>query len=201
MGSSPSVTDTPRYGTQPPRAGLSGYASCRHAVGLLSETNALHGEISDRVAVQRIILDMVIDWHEANSATLTAARESSMAWATSSAGPDLLKIRHEYLGRDEAEDVNLSGYQLDEPLDPELVAMDGLTVDESYFAPMQQHGRIILDREVGATRVSRVNERSSPLPNRPLIGMHVHVEGKSRPVVGMRAKLGGIVRDVLMPTE
>ena len=99
---------------------------------------------------------------------------------------------------------------MDEPLDPELVAMDGLTVDESYFAPMQQHGRIILpqlvdpdamDREVGATRVSRVNEISSPLPNRPLIGMHVHVEGKSRPVVGMRAKLGGIVRDVLMPTE
>lgn len=197
-----------------PRAGLSGYASCRHAVGLLSETNASHGTIDDRVAVQRIILDMVINWHEEHAPELKAAHDDSVAWALNSTGVDSLKIRHQYLGQDTVEEVRLSGYQLAEPLDPTLVEMHGLVVGEDLFAPMQQTARLVLpqiadpdamDKQVEATRVERVAPEPEPslprepLPNRPLIGIRVHTGGRTREVVSMRLHVGNRVREVLIP--
>lgn len=198
-----------------PRAGLSGYASCRHAVGLLSETNASHGTIDDRVSVQRIILDMVINWHEDHAPELKAAHDDSVARALNSTGVDLLKIRHQYLGQDTVEEVRLSGYQLAEPLDPALAEMHGLVVGEDLFAPMQQTARLVLphlvdpesmDKRVEATRVERVDPDPEPslprepLPNRPLIGMRINVSGQVRDVVGMRLFVNGRSREVTVPT-
>lgn len=198
-----------------PRAGLSGYASCRHAVGLLSETNASQGTIDDRVAVQRIILDMVIDWHEDHASELKAAHDDSVAWALNSTGVDSLKIRQEYLGRDTVEEVRLFGYQLSEPLDPTLVEMHGMVVGEDLFAPMQQTARLVLpqiadpdamDKQAESTRVERVDPDPEPetpresLPNRPLIGMRINVSGQVRDVVGMRLFVNGRAREVIVPT-
>lgn len=198
-----------------PRAGLSGYASCRHAVGLLSETNASHGTIDDRVAVQRIILDMVINWHEDHAPELKAAHDDSVAWALNSTGVDSMKIRHQYLGQDTAEEVRLSGYQLAGPLDPTLVEMHGLVVGEDLFAPMQQAARLVLpqiadpdamDKQVEGTRVERVDPEPEPelprepLPNRPLIGLRVNAGGRVRDVVGIRLFANGRPREVVFPT-
>ena len=189
-----------------PRAGLSGYASTRHAVGLLSETNASHGTIDDRVAVQRIILDMVVEWHEEHTAELHAAYEDSVEWALNSTGVDLLKIRHQYLGQDTAEEVQLAGYQLSEPLDSGLAGMHGIVVDDELFAPMRQTARLVLpqlvdpdamDRQVEAVRVAHSEPEPEPEPETPSFGLRLHVGGETRDVVGLRVYAGGGTQDVI----
>lgn len=182
-----------------PRAGLSGYASTRHAVGLLSETNALHGDIKDRVDVQRIIFDMVIKWHYENASLISAARNKSLTWAQTSRGDDRFKIRVEYLGRDTTETASFSGYQLSESLDPELMALHGIIVDDDLFASIQQTSRMILpqvldpdamDRQVDAVRVPW------PEPEYPELGLRVHTGGSVQDVTRMRIHTGGSVQDV-----
>ena len=180
------------------RSSLAKYAPSRHTTGLLSETNALHGDIHDRVDVQKIILDMVIDFHEENSSALTAAQVESQTWARTSKGPDKFKIREQYLGRDYTETAYFSGYQLNEPLDPLLVEIHGIIVDEDLFVPIQQDARLILpqildpdsmDKQVEAVRVPW------PEPDSTL-RMRVRMDGETRNVVRARTRVGGQVLDI-----
>ena len=183
------------------RSSLAKYAPARHTTGLLSETNALHGDIHDRVAVQKIILDMVIDFHEENSAALTAAQVESLAWARTSKGPDKFKIREQYMGRDVTETAYFSGYQLSEPLDPLLVDMHGIVVDEDLFVPIQQDARLILpqildpasmDKQVEAARVPWDDELDEPK-----LRLRVRTGGETRDVMQLRVRTGGETRDVI----
>ena len=196
------------------RSSLAKYAPARHTTGLLSETNALHGDIHDRVAVQKIILDMVIDFHEENSSALTAAQIESLAWARTSKGPDKFKIREQYMGRDFTETAYFSGYQLSEPLDPLLVEMHGIIVDEDLFVPIQQDARLILpqildpdsmDKQVEAVRVPWDEpEGGSTLRLRVRSGgetldiaqLRVRTGGETRNVVRARTRVGGQVLDI-----
>lgn len=196
------------------RSSLAKYAPSRHTTGLLSETNALHGDIHDRVDVQKIILDMVIDFHEENSSALTAAQVESQTWARTSKGPDKFKIREQYLGRDYTETAYFSGYQLSEPLDPLLVEMHGIIVDEDLFVPIQQDARLILpqildpdsmDKQVDAVRVPWDEpEVDSTLHMRVRAGgetldvaqLRVRTGGETRNVVRARTRTGGQVWDI-----
>ena len=183
------------------RSSLAKYAPARHTTGLLSETNALHGDIHDRVDVQKIILDMVIDFHEENSLALTAAQVESLAWARTSKGPDKFKIREQYMGRDFTETAYFSGYQLSEPLDPLLVDMHGIVVDEDLFVPIQQDARLILpqildpasmDKQVEAARVPWDDELDEPK-----LRLRVRTGGETRDVMQLRVRTGGETRDVI----
>ena len=183
------------------RSSLAKYAPARHTTGLLSETNALHGDIHDRVDVQKIILDMVIDFHEENSLALTAAQVESLAWARTSKGPDKFKIREQYIGRDFTETAYFSGYQLSEPLDPLLVDMHGIVVDEDLFVPIQQDARLILpqildpasmDKQVEAARVPWDDELDEPK-----LRLRVRTGGETRDVMQLRVRTGGETRDVI----
>ena len=183
------------------RSSLAKYAPARHTTGLLSETNALHGDIHDRVDVQKIILDMVIDFHEENSLALTAAQVESLAWARTSKGPDKFKIREQYMGRDFTETAYFSGYQLSEPLDPLLVDMHGIVVDEDLFVPIQQDARLILpqildpasmDKQVEAARVPWDDELDEPK-----LRLRVRTGGETRDVMQLRVRTGGETRDVM----
>ena len=183
------------------RSSLAKYAPARHTTGLLSETNALHGDIHDRVDVQKIILDMVIDFHEENSLALTAAQVESLAWARTSKGPDKFKIREQYMGRDFTETAYFSGYQLSEPLDPLLVDMHGIVVDEDLFVPIQQDARLILpqildpasmDKQVEAARVPWNDELDEPK-----LRLRVRTGGETRDVMQLRVRTGGETRDVI----
>ena len=197
------------------RSSLAKYAPSRQTTGLLSETNAQHGDIHDRVAVQKIILDMVIDFHEEHSSALTAAQVEAQNWARTSKGPDKFKIREQYIGRDYTETASFSGYQLSEPLDPLLVELHGITVNEDLFVPMQQDARLILpqildpdamDKQVEATRVPWDDEpvEDSTLLLRVRSGgetldatqLRVRSGGETRNVVQARARVGGQVLDV-----
>lgn len=197
------------------RSSLAKYAPSRHTTGLLSETNARHGDIHDRVAVQKIILDMVIDFHEDNSSALTAAQVESKNWARTSKGPDKFKIRKQYLGLDHTETASFAGYQLNEPLDPLLVEMHGIIVDEDLFVPMRQDARLILpqildpaamDKQVEATRVPWDEpEGDSTLRLRVRAGgetldatrLRVRSGGETRDVIRARVRTGGEVWDIL----
>ena len=183
------------------RSSLTKYAPSRHTTGLLSETNAMHGDIHDRVAVQKIILDMVIDYHEDNSSALTAAQVESQNWARTSKGPEQFKIRQQYLAQDYLETASFSGYQLSEPLDPFLVDIHGIIVEEDLFVPIQQEARIILpqildpdamDKQVEATRVPWDDELDEPK-----LRLRVRTGGETRDVMQLRVRTGGETRDVI----
>lgn len=198
------------------RSSLAKYAPARHTTGLLSETNALHGDIHDRVDVQKIILDMVIDFHEENSLALTAAQVESLTWARTSKGPDKFKIREQYMGRDFTETAYFSGYQLSEPLDPLLVDMHGIVVDEDLFVPIRQDARLILpqildpasmDKQVEAVRVPWDEpEGDSTLRLRVRAGgetldvaqLRVRTGGETLNVVRARTRTGGQVGDIFI---
>ena len=202
------------------RSSLAKYAPSRHTTGLLSETNAQYGDIHDRVAVQKIILDMVIDFHEDNSSALTAAQVESQTWARTSKGPDKFKIREQYLGQDYTETASFSGYQLSEPLDPLLVEMHGIIVNEDLFVPMQQDARLILpqildpdamDKQVEAIRVPWDDEPvgDSTLRLRVRMGgetldatqLRVRSGGETLDVIRARARTGGQVWDIFTSKE
>lgn len=196
-----------------PRACTTAYASTRHAVGLTSETNFRDGTPPDRVTVHINFLRRMWDWYVAHAAEITAARQEALAWAVESAGEDSFLIRQQYVGTDSPETVRLAGYQLQEPLDPYLVDMHGIVIDEDLFAPMQQSARMILpqifdpdamDRQVVAVRVARVDPDPEPvpprepLPNRPLVSMRLHVGGRTREIIGMKIQTNGRSRGAVL---
>ena len=180
------------------RSSLTKYAPSRQITGLLSETNAKFGDIHDRVDVQKIILAMVIEFHEENSSALTAAQVKAKNWARTSKGPEQFKIRKQYLAQDYLETASFAGYQLSEPLDPFLVDIHGIVVEDDLFVPIQQEARIILpqildpdamDKQVEAVRVPW------PEPDSTL-RMRVRMDGETRNVVRARTRVGGQVLDI-----
>lgn len=189
-----------------PTGGLSTTASAHHAVGLLSETNALHGDPQTRVDVQKIIFDMVIDWHRGNAAECTAASEASREYAMTTTDEFMLPD-NEYIGRSVIVPVDARGYRLGEEL-PQLYAdAFGVEVHEGGFVPMRQEARSFVphlldprsvDVQVVAERVPwEQPEIPEALPVRARVG------GATRDVVGMVAQTGGQRRtiDTIKPGE
>lgn len=189
-----------------PRASLSLSAGARHIPGFLSETNLTHDTWEGRVVKQRLILDMVRDWHEANAAACTAAVAASKAWALSHPGPEVLMIRTEATGLDAPETVRLDGYQLHEPIPDKYLAAFGIQVVDG-FVPIRQPARMVIPQLLDpaamdvAVSAHRVLSPAPPprLPTTRLLGMHVHAQGRARTVVGLHHHDGGQVRRVVMP--
>lgn len=191
-----------------PRASLSASAGARHIVGLLSETNMTYDDWAGRVTKQRLILDMIRDWHEDNAAACTAAQAASKRWALTHSVPDTLMVRTEATGLDPVEHVRLEGYQLHEPLPQKFFDAFGIQAVDG-FVPIQQPARMVIpqlldpaamDVAVSAHRVL-ASPPPPPLPAATrLTGMFVHADGKPRPVSAISHHDGSQVRQVKLPT-
>ncbi|MDI3329740.1 MAG: M14 family zinc carboxypeptidase [Micrococcus sp.] len=189
--------------TEYPRAGLTAAAGMFHAVGMLGESNVLGYTLAERVSIQRRTMDHFTEWHEANSATVAAARDASKEHALTSTGADTLAIREQFIGLDAPEVVRIAGYRLTEPLDQKYVDLFGITITDGV-ANIRQDARGILPQLLDPAAMDKQVEASreimpQALPTSALLGLHVRAGGSTRPVVGIRHRAGGKVHDVTMP--
>ena len=145
-----------------PWAGLSTGAAARHAVGLLSETNA-HGSPADRVQVQRLVMGALIAWHDGHAEEADAARTASIAHAKATREPVAVQTR-EYIGGGPIATADVAGYTLADPLPHHLIAAHGIAVDDATVT-IHQPARLavaaLCDPEstqhvVDATRIPRI---------------------------------------------
>ena len=181
------------------RAFLSCAAAAYNTVGFLSETNAINDTMAQRVTLQRDVLGMVQEWHAANSAACTAARQSATQWATTSNGPDTFLVDHEYVGLGTIETASLSGYQTSTPIPAHVIDAFGITVDPNGFVPIKQPARTALPQLLDpnsyesvatATRVAPPAPPEPPLPDVPMpdgewSGTYVQIGGRLRPVISV----------------
>ena len=143
-----------------------------HAVGLLSEPllrdwtapTYTGVPIARRVEVHDLAVRSAVEWHEANTASLTAAQSASLDYAMTTTDP----VKVWAAGRVEII-ADISGYQLHEPLPQHLVDAHGIVVDGDFVSvnqPARLAVAVLCDPEsaarvVAATRVAR----QKPIPN------------------------------------
>lgn len=137
-----------------------------HAVGLLAEPLLRDWAISEytllpiarRVAVSDLAVRAAVDWHEANTAGLTAAQSASLDYAMTTTDP--VEVWSAGGGTTTAD---ITGYRLHEPIQQDLVDAHGIVVDGD-FVPVNQPARLAVtvlcdpesaDRVVAAARVAR----------------------------------------------
>lgn len=142
-----------------------------HAVGLLAEPLLRDWSIptytllpiARRVAVSDLAVRSAVEWHEANTASLTAAQSASLDYAITTTDP--VKVWAE--GRVEII-ADISGYHLHEPLPQYLVDAHGIVVDGDFVSvnqPARLAVAVLCDPESAARVVATARvARQNPIP-------------------------------------
>ena len=184
---------------------MRGMASIRGAAFLLVETPALNNTIPrwQRFQWYHEVMVAVTEWINdylpGEAAEIRLARSQIAGQITPLNLGSAVVVRPEaYLLDHVPEHLDIFGIEYE--------VNDGIT-----RVPMAQESAPLIvhlfdgdspEPVVVGVRVERTNTHPTlPLPDTPLIGYRVHVDGFTCDVVGIRARIDGRVRDVLMPSD